>query len=169
MNSDVFQKKILPLADKLFRLALSITGNKQDAEDVVQDVLLKIWNKREIWGKVDNWEGYCIRSTRNVALDKMELKDNQQLSIPEHFDIKESKADIQSQLEAEERMSLLEQYIEQLPEKQRTVFLLREIEEMNYKDIALALNITQEQVKVNLFRARQKVKEYFENKKSWIE
>lgn len=161
MSSDIFQKKVLPHADKLFRLAISITGNRQDAEDIVQDVLLKIWNKKGIWDEIDNWESYCIRSVRNLALDKMELKDNQQLSIPEGFDVGESRADIQTLLEKEEQMSLLEQYIQQLPEKQRTVFQLREIEEMNYKEIATALNMTQEQVKINLFRARQKIKEYF--------
>lgn len=161
MNPNMFQKKVLPLTDKLFRLALSITGNRQDAEDVVQDVLLNVWNKKENWNKIENWEHYCLRSVRNTALDKLDLKDNQQVSIPEGFDLRESQMDIQTLLEKEEQMTLLDDFIRQLPEKQRTVFQLREIEEMNYKEIAGILNMTQEQVKINLFRARQKIKDYF--------
>lgn len=162
MSSDTFKKNILPLKDKLFRLALSITGNKQDAEDVVQDVLLNIWNKKEHWDKIDKWEAYCIRSIRNAALDKLELTDNRLNSITEGYDPIENVADIHTILEQEEQIALLDKLIQSLPEKQRTVFQLREVEEMSYKEIAYAMNISEDQVKVNLFRSRQRLKELLE-------
>jgi RNA polymerase sigma-70 factor (ECF subfamily) len=161
MKHDIFRKRILPIVDKLFRLALSITGNKQDAEDVVQDTLFHVWQKKEKLDSIQNVEAYCFRSTRNIALNKIALKDNQQEAIPDNFDIAEQRSNSHDRLEEEEQMAMLEKCIEQLPEKQRTIFQLRSVEGFSYKQIAAVLNIPEEQVKVNLFRSRQKLKEFF--------
>ncbi|MCL1938811.1 MAG: RNA polymerase sigma factor [Candidatus Azobacteroides sp.] len=161
MKQDKFRNRILPLVDKLFRLALSITGNKQDAEDVVQDALFNVWKRKEEWDAIANLEGYCFRSTRNIALDKISLKENQQESLREYEGVPELKPNVQERLEQEEQIRMLENFIEKLAEKQRTIFRLREIEDLSYKQIAEIMNISEEQVKVNLFRARQKLKEFF--------
>jgi RNA polymerase sigma-70 factor (ECF subfamily) len=161
MKHDIFKKRIFPIVDKLFRLALSITGNKQDAEDVVQDTLFHVWEKREKLDSIQNVEAYCFRSARNIALNKIALKENQQEAIPDNFDIAEQRSNSQDRLEEEEQMAMLEKCIEQLPEKQRTIFQLRSVEGFSYKQIAAVLNIPEEQVKVNLFRSRQKLKEFF--------
>ncbi len=163
MKQDKFRNKILPLVDKLFRLALSITGNKEDAEDVVQDTLFNVWKKKEKWDSIGNLEAYCFRSTRNIALDKISLKENQQETLDETYDIPEIRLSAQDHLEQEEQMLFLEEFIRTLPEKQRTIFQLREIEELSYKQIAEIINVSEEQVKVNLFRSRQKLKVFFEN------
>ena len=162
MKQDKFRNNILPLCDKLFRLALSITGNKQDAEDVVQDTLFKIWKKNDEWDSIVNLEAYCFRSTRNIAIDKLALKDNQSESWMENDDCPESGPDIQERLEQEEQLKMLDNFIAKLPEKQRTIFQLREIEGLSYKEIADILTVSEEQVKVNLFRSRQKLKSFFE-------
>jgi len=161
MKQDKFRSRIWPLVDKLFRLALSITRNKQDAEDVVQDALFNVWKRKEEWDSIANLEAYCFRSTRNIALDKISLKENQQESLKESYDVPELKPNVQERLEQEEQMQMLENFIERLPEKQRTIFRLREIEDLSYKQIAEIMNISEEQVKVNLFRSRQKLKEFF--------
>jgi len=165
MKQDKFRNKILPLVDKLFRLALSITGNKQDAEDVVQDTLFNVWKKKEDWDSIDNLEAYCFRSTRNIAIDKIALKENQQEALSDDYDIPETKSNAQDNLEQEEQMLLLEKCIQKLSEKQQTIFHLREVEGFSYKQIADIMNISEEQIKVNLFRSRQKLKEFFENAK----
>jgi RNA polymerase sigma-70 factor (ECF subfamily) len=165
MKHDKFRKNILPIVDKLFRLALSITGNKQDAEDIVQDTLFQIWQKRDEWDSIRNMEAYCFRSARNIAIDSLSLKENQRELLPDNFDIVEIKPNAQDRLEEEEQSVMLERCIRQLPEKQRTVFQLRTVEGFTYKQIASVLNITEEQVKVNLFRSRQKLKEFFDNNK----
>ena len=162
MRQDKFKKNILPLTDKLFRLALSITGNRQDAEDVVQDTLLNVWRRKEEWNMIDNIEAYCFRSTRNIAIDKLALKDNQREFLPENFDLPELGIGAQESMEKEEQLDMINQWVKRLPEKQRTIFQLREIEELSYKEIAEILDISEDQVKVNLFRSRQKLKEYFE-------
>jgi len=153
----------LPVIDRLFRLALSITKNKEDAEDVVQDVLFNVWKKKAEWGNIENMEAYCFRSTRNMALDKLALMENNLEEIPENQDYPVLGEDVQRKIEIEDQMNLLENWVNNLPEKQQTIFRLREIEELSYKEIAMILNISEEQVKINLFRLRRKLKEYFDN------
>ena len=160
MRQIKFKTTILPIIDKLFRLALGITGNKEDAEDIVQDVLLQIW-KREDWEEIENIEAYCFRSIRNRALDTIALKDNQTETLPDEFDCI-VQGNIEQELEAQEQIELVEKWLAKLPEKQQTIFRLREVEELSYKEIAAVLNITEEQVKITLFRLRRKLKENFD-------
>ena len=160
MRQNKFKAILLPIIDKLFRLALSITGNKEDAEDVVQDVLLRLW-KKEDWEKIDNIEAYCFRSTRNRALDTIALKDNQAEAFPDNFDYPVQE-NVELKVEVQEQIDWVEKWLKRLPEKQQTIFRLREVEELSYKEIASILNITEEQVKINLFRLRRKLKEYFD-------
>jgi len=160
MRQNKFKTTLLPIRDKLFRLALSITGNKEDAEDVVQDVLLQIWKKGD-WEKIENMEAYCFRSTRNRALDTIALKDNQTEAFPDNFDYPVQE-DVELEVEAREQIDWVEKWLMQLPEKQQTIFRLREVEELSYKEIASILTITEMQVKTNLFRLRRKLKEYFD-------
>ncbi|MDR1631414.1 MAG: RNA polymerase sigma factor [Dysgonamonadaceae bacterium] len=163
IRQDKFKKNILPVIDQLFRLAFSIMKNKEDAEDVVQDVLFNVWKKKAEWESIENMEAYCFRSTRNMALDKLALMENNLEEIPENYDNPALGEDIQRKIEVDEQINLLENWVKNLPEKQQTIFRLREVEELSYKEIAIILNISEEQVKVNLFRIRRKLKEYFES------
>ncbi|GHT61059.1 DNA-directed RNA polymerase sigma-70 factor [Bacteroidia bacterium] len=163
IRQDKFKKNILPVIDRLFRLAFSITKNKEDAEDVVQDVLFNVWKKKTEWENIENMEAYCFRSTRNMALDKLALMENNLEEIPENYDYPALDEDIQRKIEVEDQMNLLEKWVKNLPEKQQTIFRLREVEELSYKEIAVILNISEEQVKINLFRLRRKLKEHFDN------
>jgi len=160
MRQNRFKATILPITDKLFRLAFGITKNREDAEDVVQDVLLHILKKNDL-EEIENIEAYCFRSTRNRALDTIALRDNQLESFPDNFDYP-FPDDIERNLEAQEQIDLLENWLTRLPEKQQTIFRLREVEGLGYKEIASILNITEEQVKTNLFRLRRKLKDYFD-------
>lgn len=161
MKREKFKNIVLPLKDKLFRLALSITGSRQDAEDVVQDAMLRVWQKQSEWDTIENLEGYCLRSARNIALDKISLKDNQHDGFPEQFEVSEPSGNVADKFETEERLKIIHQLINELPEKQRTIMQLRDIEGLSYKEIAEIMFISEEQVKVTLFRARQKIKEHF--------
>jgi RNA polymerase sigma-70 factor (ECF subfamily) len=163
IRQDKFRKSILPVIDRLFRLAFSITKNKEDAEDVVQDVLFNVWKKKAEWENIENMEAYCFRSTRNIALDKLALMENNLEEIPDNYDFPALDVDVYKKVEIEDQMNLLENWVGKLPEKQQTIFRLREIEDLSYKEIAMILNISEEQVKINLFRLRRKLKEYFDN------
>ena len=157
MENISFRTTVLPLSDKLFRLALRITMNRAEAEDVVQDTLLKVWEHREEWEQINNLEAFAIATCRNRALDVMKRagRNTEKLDEMAHF----SSRTPQEQLEADEQISLVNRLMDDLPEVQRTIMLLRDIEGKTYQEIAQALDISETQVKVYLHRARTKIKE----------
>jgi RNA polymerase sigma-70 factor (ECF subfamily) len=165
MNSDIFNQSVLPLKDKLYRLALSIVKDRTEAEDIVQDVFLKIWSKQDEWELIDNVEAYCYRSIKNLSFDRLESmaarsaeKYNAEMDNMMFIDAKNP----HTAFVEKEQIDIIFRCVEKLSENQRMVFQLREIEGMSYKDIAKSLDISEELVKVSLFRARRKIKELLE-------
>ena len=167
MRIITFQADVLPLKNILFRLALRITQNRADAEDVVQETMMKVWNRRGEWQQIESMEAFCLTVCRNVSLDKLRRVDRQVLSLEDTpteaggFDpIDHShSANPEQQAVQRDRLQQVRRIISQLPEKQRSCIQLRDIEGKSYRDIATILGITEQQVKVNIFRARQTVKE----------
>lgn len=158
MQEISFRDDILPLKDKLFRLALRITFNRAEAEDIVQDALIKVWSKREEWAQLESIEAYCLTVVRNLAIDWRQKKEAQNLELtPETQEMPDALTP-ESQMERNEQFRLVHRLINELPEKQRTIVQLRDIEGKSYREIADVLGVTEEQVKVNLFRARQRIK-----------
>ena len=156
-----FREDILPLKDKLFRLALRITLNRAEAEDIVQDALIKVWSKREEWKEWESIEAYCLIVTKNLSIDRLQKKDNQTEALSAENDKATHDKNPHEELIGNEQLLLIHRWMNQLPEKQRTIMHLRDIEGKNYKEIAALLDISEEQVKVNLFRARQKIKQWY--------
>lgn len=161
MENISFRTTVLPLSDRLYRLALRITMNKAEAEDVVQDTLLKVWECRENWNQINNLEAFAIATCRNRALDvvKRAGRNTENLDEMAHF----SSQTPHEQLEAREEISLVRRLMDSLPEVQRTIMLLRDIEGKTYQEIAQTLDISETQVKVYLHRARTKIKEWITN------
>lgn len=161
MQEISFRNDILPLKDKLYRLALRITLDSAEAEDIVQDTMIRVWNKREEWIQFDSIEAYCLTVARNLAIDRSQQKEAQNVELtPETHETPDASSPY-DQLVNEERMNIIHQLVNNLPEKQRTILQLRDIEGKSYKEISQILQITEEQVKVNLFRARQKIKQRY--------
>lgn len=161
MQEISFRDDILPLKDKLFRLALRITFDRAEAEDVVQDTMIRVWNKREEWTQFGSIEAYCLTVAKNLAIDRSQKKEAQNVELTPEMEEESEISGPYDQLVSNERMSIIHRLINELPEKQRLIMQLRDIEGESYKEIAKILNLTEEQVKVNLFRARQKVKQRY--------
>ena len=81
MKEISFRNDVLPLKNKLFRLALRITLNREEAEDVVQDTMIKVWNARERWQDLESIEAFSLTIARNLSLDCIKKKENQNDSI----------------------------------------------------------------------------------------
>ena len=156
-----FRNDILPLKDKLFRLALRITLDRAEAEDVVQDTMIRVWNKRDEWQQFESVEAYCLIVAKNLAIDRSQKKDAQNVELTPEMAEEADTSGPYDRLVNNERMKIIHRLIDELPEKQRLIMQLRDIEGESYKDIAKVLQLTEEQVKVNLFRARQKVKQRY--------
>ena len=161
MQEISFRDDILPLKDKLFRLALRITFDRAEAEDVVQDTMIRVWNKREEWTQFGSIEAYCLTVAKNLAIDRSQKKEAQNVELTPEMEEESEISGPYDQLVNNERMSIIHRLINELPEKQRLIMQLRDMEGESYKEIAKILNLTEEQVKVNLFRARQKVKQRY--------
>ena len=158
-----FRRDILPLKDKLFRLALRITFDRAEAEDIVQETMIRVWSKRDEWPAFSSIEAYCLTIARNLAIDRSERMDARTVELTAEAEQAPDTSGPHERLVDKERMQLLHRLIATLPEKQRTVLQLRDVEEKSYKEIAEVMDITEDQVKVTLFRARQKVKQQFMN------
>ena len=163
MKEVSFKNDILPLKDVLFRLAVRITLNREDAEDIVQETLIRLWKESQ-QQQIENIKSYALTICRNLSLDQKAKKDHQTESFDEeiHDQVDQTNSP-DRMLENEERFGFLQSLIDELPEKQRTAIQLRDIEGQSYKDIATVMNISESDVKVNIFRARQKLKERFKS------
>ena len=158
MKEISFKNDVLPLKDKLFRLALRITLNREEAEDIVQDTLMKLWNQRDEWSAIQNMETYSMTICRNLSLDAIEKKERQNISLDETaHDRPDTSRTQDEELMKQQQLNTVMRIIGQLPEKQRTIMQLRDIEGKSYQEIADIMSINVSDVKVNLFRARQKV------------
>ena len=164
MKKVSFRNDVLPLKNELYRLALRITLNPADAEDVVQETMMKVWSRHEQWEQIESMEAFCLTICRNLALDKTRKMagSEQSLDTDEHDAPDRSyTADPEEQAIQQDRIRLVRQIIDGLPEKQRSVMQLRDFEGKSYKEIAAILEISEEQVKINIYRARQTIKQKY--------
>lgn len=160
MNWAIFHEQVFPIRHKLFRFALRITGSRHDAEDVVQEVLEKVWKTPENpESPVLNWEAWCMALTRNRSVDKK--RSNSQIRVKPLDGLAEAHDPARSpalRAETHDMAARVRQFIDGLPEKQRLVMFLRDVEDLTYEEIAHALDISLDQVKVTLHRARKSVR-----------
>ena len=164
MDKNEFISLVLPLKDRLFRVAWCILRSKEEAEDIVQDVMLKVW--RDEKGKVENLAAYCYTMARNLVLNRLVLKDNRSKELEGAYEQEVQEQPLENIIRTE-KMKLLYRMIDGLPGLQRDVVQLRDMEGLSYRDIAKTLQVTEEQVKVNLFRARKKIKTWILNMENY--
>lgn len=165
MKKISFRNDILPLKDILFRLALRITLSREEAEDIVQDTLIKVWNRRDSWDAIESIEAYSLTICRNIALDRLRLSDNNNASLDDtdmNGDRPDTSSNPYEHTVQREKIDIVRTLIDNLPEKQRSCMQLRDIEGKTYKEIAAILDISEDQVKINIFRARQTIKQQFQ-------
>ena len=162
-----FKNRILPNKDKLYRFAFRIVGDGAEAEDVVQEVFIKLWNKRQDWHIYNNIEALCMRMTKNLAIDKLRSKHRRVQALDSTLEITETSATPHQIAESQDTIAYIQRMMAELPEKQRLVMQLRDIEGMTYKEVADALDIPMAQVKVYLFRARKQIRQQLTNSESY--
>ena len=157
-----FRDDVLPLKDKIFRLALRITLSRAEAEDIVQDVLIKVWNRRDDLAEVDSIEAYSLTVCRNLSLDRLQRKENDNVNLDDAPPTEADDAPPDLQMIRNERIDNIKRLIERLPIPQRAAMQLRDMEGKTYKEISAITGQTEEQLKVNIFRARQYIRKQIE-------
>ncbi len=158
MDLKGYKRDILPLKDKLFRLALRILGNHADAQDAVQDVLIKTWQDRHQLKLVANVEAWIFRMTRNRSIDLIRARKKNNCEIEQAYGLASHQRSPLEKTESQDIQDRIRKVIAQLPEQQKMVIHLREIEGLTYQEIADVLDITMAQVKIIIFRGRKQLK-----------
>jgi len=165
VNKETFISKVLPLQNSWFKLAMGYLKNEFAAKDLVQDVAIKVWEKRLDWEQIENFPAWCMRIARNRCLDLLKKEKRTVLGISASYDTADITLNPQEKLEWKDSDHRIRKLLEGLEEPQRTIMLLREMECNSYKEIAAVMNLTMEQVKVNIYRGRQKLKKILEKRK----
>lgn len=163
MDVDLFKQRFLPFHPKLYRVAYALTGNQQDAEDILQEAYCKLWKKRDELDGIDNPEAFCVTMVKNLALDLLRSPRANSSSFEDPLNniSLDSGSTPESELEDREAIRGVKLLINRLPERQREVIRLRSIENLSYEDIENITGLSSSNIRTLLSRARKSIKESF--------
>jgi RNA polymerase sigma factor (sigma-70 family) len=155
-----FEAHIWSLKNKLYRMAYLWVKDRDAAEDILQSVFEKAWNRKNELQKMENPMGWMVRTLKNESLQHFRF--SKKFESIQEFDMSDESNEKESR---ESEVKMVFAFLDALPEKQREVFQLREVEGLTYEEIAEYLEISIDQVKVNLHRARKSLKDYLTKRK----
>jgi len=159
MSLEAFKSRVLPAKDKMYRFALRLLRDEDEAKDIVQEAMIRVWNKRDEMHTYHNMEAWCMRVVRILSLDRLKSKQYNSDSLEGNYDLSYNGIAPDKKTEIDDTMENIHHFIASLPEKQRRIIQLRDIEGFSYQEIGEILNLDANNVKVNLFRARKSVRE----------
>ncbi len=158
MNQHTFIRLIDPVKDKMYRLALRLLVSREAAEDATQEVLIKLWNRNDKLKHYANLEAFAMTVTKNHCLDQLKLKQNNNLKIVHsNYDSKENNQ--LEQLEISDELDQVSRILRDLPEQQKVIFQLRDVEQYDYEEISEITKMNETAIRVALSRARKKIRE----------
>jgi len=163
MTTDEFTNKIIPVKDKIFRLARRILNNAEDAEDLVQEVFVKIWSKDIDISSMKNIEAFMMVVTKNLCLDKIRAGGQQKIEVDESkFHVSFASPD--KMLELKDEVTGVHQIISQLPLMQQMIVQMRDVEGLDFEEMEEILQINANAIRVNLSRARKAIRDQLTKK-----
>ncbi|TDE03219.1 RNA polymerase sigma factor [Flavobacterium hiemivividum] len=158
MDQIEFLQLIAPFKDKVFRLAKRLLISTEEAEDATQEILGKLWNKNENFHTLNSVEAFAMTMTRNYCLDQLKSKRAGNIKI-DHDNYTDQSPQLDKMLEDEDSISWVERIINQLPEQQKIIIQLRDIEQYEFDEIAKIVEMNETAIRVALSRARKTVRE----------
>jgi RNA polymerase sigma factor (sigma-70 family) len=158
MNHEEFKIQVLPMKHKLFRLSLRLFGRVEEAEDSVQDAMIKLWTRREDLKNYSSIEAFAMTITKNICLDRIRSKafQTERLTDRQVLTVRQNPEEL---LEKDDFTGFVRKIIENLPEQQKAIMHMRDIEGLEYDQIAEVMELNINAVRVNLSRARKKVRD----------
>jgi RNA polymerase sigma-70 factor (ECF subfamily) len=158
MEIEEFKKELIPVKDRLFRLARTLLQNREDAEDALQEVYMKLWNKKEIIEDLKSPEAYAMKVMKNYCLDKLKSRKNKHMVEIKETEIGREHITPFSSVSFDNLKDLMLKLFSTLPEQQRMIIHMRDIEHYSYEEIAQVTGMNVNAIRVNLSRARKNVK-----------
>jgi RNA polymerase sigma-70 factor (ECF subfamily) len=166
MHQSEFLNVVMPFKDKLYRLAKRLLVSREEAEDATQEILLKLWSKNDSIGDYKNVEAFAMTMTKNFCLDRLKSKQAGNLKLV-HSNYQEKGSLLQKQIEAKDSVNWVQKIMEELPEQQKLVLQLRDVEEYDFDEIGEMLDMQPTAIRVALSRARKTIREKLEQKHSY--
>ena len=151
-----------PFKDKVFRLAKRLLVSREEAEDATQEVLIKLWNNKTKIKDYKNVEAFSMTMTKNFCFDKLMSKQAQNLKIV-HNNYQDHSVSLQKEVELNDSIDWVGKIMEALPEQQKMVIQLRDVEQYDFKEIAKMLDMNETAIRVALSRARKTIREKLTN------
>ena len=159
MKESEFISFITPLQERLFRVSKRLLVSSQEAQDAVGEITLKLWEKRNGLSSVKNLEAYAMTMTKNFCLDRLKSKQGSHLRLV-HVNYEKATDSLSQDLEQKDSFSIVEKAMQGLPEVQRLLIQLRDIESLSYAEIEAVVAMKPTAIRVALSRARKTLKEH---------
>jgi len=166
MNQTEFLEIVLPFKDKVFRLAKRLLVSSDEAEDATQELYFKLWKNKSKIETYDNVEAYAMMMTKNYCLDQLKSKRASNLKLV-HSNYQDESSSLQNNIEYKDSANIIKRMMNDLPEKQRMIVQLRDIENYDYEEIGKILNMEPTAIRVALSRARKTLREKFVKKQNY--
>ncbi|WP_298777571.1 sigma-70 family RNA polymerase sigma factor [uncultured Polaribacter sp.] len=158
MNQSDFLKVVLPFKDKVFRLAKRLLVSREEAEDATQELLFKLWRSKEKISDYKNVEAFAMTMTKNYCYDRLKSKQASNLTLV-HSNYKEKETSLDKKIEHQDSVNQVHRLIENLPEQQKIIIQLRDIEQYDFDEICKMVDMKPTAVRVALSRARKTIRE----------
>jgi RNA polymerase sigma-70 factor (ECF subfamily) len=158
MNEIEFLHITAPFKDKVFRLAKRLLISTEEAEDATQEILMKLWRKNENLFKLKSLEAFAITMTKNYCLDQLKSRRAGNVKIS-HDNFTDKSPSLDKIMEDGDSLDWVEKIINQLPEQQKIIIQLRDIEQYEFEEIARVLEMNETAIRVALSRARKTIRE----------
>ena len=158
MNQSDFLKSVMPFKDKVFRLAKRLLVSSEEAEDATQELYFKLWRNKEKLANYKNVEAFAMTMTKNYCFDRLKSKQASNLTLV-HSNYQEKEAALETKIEHRDSVNQVHELIDKLPEQQKLVIQLRDIEQYDFEEIGKMLDMKPTAVRVTLSRARKTIRE----------
>lgn len=166
MNEQEFSQKVIVYSGKFYGYSYKLLGDKDEARDVVQDLYLKLWAIKHTFSTINNIEAFATTIIRNLCIDrlkKIKIVSLQSDNYREYRLNNENAYDDYYEEDVREKVELVRKALNKLPEIQQKVFIMRDFEEKEFEEIAIELDLTPENSRVILSRARKRLREIIES------
>lgn len=158
MKQSEFLNLVMPFKDKVFRLSKRLLVSNEEAEDATQELFMKLWRNKEKISSYKNVEAFAMTMTKNYCFDRLKSKQASNLSLV-HSNYKEKGTSLDKKTDLNDSVSIVHQLIAKLPEQQRMIIQMRDVEQYEYEEISKMLDIKPTAVRVALSRARKTIRE----------
>ncbi|MFM7855267.1 MAG: RNA polymerase sigma factor [Flammeovirgaceae bacterium] len=161
MDSSEFGVKVLPLQISMYRLAMSVLKNREEAEDVVQEIFYRLWKIRSSLIELQNLKAYALKITKNLCLDRIKLR-KQVTGEIEKMHLRSSQQTPHQKLETSNLLEIIQSIIATLPEQQQLIVHLRSVEGLSMEEISEVTEMSINSIRVSLSRARKSINEIYQ-------